>query len=228
MNHLNKKPHALLLDLDGTLLDTAPDFAIAINRLRQDQALPPLAFSEIRPRVSDGSQGMLAVGLGITPDSRDYETHKTQFLKYYQECLSVHTKPFPGILALLSEWEKTRGPWGIVTNKPGWLTTPLLQLQGLDQRISCVISGDTLPFRKPSPLPLLHAAAQLGLDPTHCVYVGDHLRDIEAGLAANMTTIAAAYGYLTPQDNPYHWQAHYVVNQPHEIWPCLQQHNDSK
>lgn len=227
MNHSPNKPLALLLDLDGTLLDTAPDFAIAINRLRHDHALPPVAFSKIRPKVSDGSQGMLAVGLGITPDAANYETEKTQFLHYYQERLSVHTKPFPGILALLSQWEKTQGPWGIVTNKPGWLTTPLLQLQGLDQRVSCVVSGDTLSVRKPSPLPLLYAADQLGLDPTQCIYVGDNLRDIEAGLAAKMTTIAAAYGYLMPEDNPYDWKAQYVVNQPHEIWACLQD-NDAK
>jgi 2-phosphoglycolate phosphatase len=227
LSSFNKKPRALLLDLDGTLLDTAPDFAVAINRLRHDQSLPPLAFSSIRPRVSDGTQGMLSVGLGITPESPLYETHKATFLKYYQEHLSVHTQPFPGILALLAQWEQMEGPWGVVTNKPGWLTDPLLELQGLAHRASCVVSGDTLPVRKPSPLPLLHAAEALNLAPEQCVYVGDNLRDIEAGLAANMVTVAAAYGYLTAEDNPYHWKAKYVINQPQQIWSCLQ-HDDRK
>lgn len=216
-----KKIKALLLDLDGTLLDTAPDFAIAINQLRKDCQLPPLPFSTIRPHVSDGTAGMLGVGLGVKPDDPEYDGLKKAFLAYYQANLSQHTRPFPGILALLAKWEAQQGLWGIVTNKPGWLTEPLLVQQGLSARLSCVVSGDTLPVRKPSPLPLLEAAKMINLTPQDCLYVGDNLRDIQSGRSAEMLTIAASYGYLTATDDPTAWQADYMINYPEQIWSIL-------
>ncbi len=207
---------ALLLDLDGTLLDTAPDMGGALNRLRAERGLEPLPFATIRPVVSHGAVRLVTLGFpGSAGDA--FEALRLRFLELYAQHLAEHTTLFPGIEAVLDELEARGLPWGVVTNKPGWLTDPLLAALELDRRAACVVSGDTLPERKPHPLPLLHAAALVRVPPERCVYVGDAERDIQAGRAAGMATVVAAYGYLSEQDDPGGWQPTGIVAEPGEL-----------
>jgi phosphoglycolate phosphatase len=207
---------ALLLDLDGTLLDTAPDMGGALNRLRVERGLEPLPFSRIRPVVSHGAARLVTLGF---PDAagEEFETLRLRFLEIYAQNLAAGTRLFPGFDPVLDEIERRGQPWGIVTNKPGWLTDPLLAVLGLDRRAGCVVSGDTLPERKPHPMPLLHAAGLLGVPPDRCVYVGDAQRDIQAGRAAGMTTVVASYGYLAADDDPESWGPAGIVSEPAEL-----------
>jgi len=207
---------ALLLDLDGTLLDTAPDMGGALNRLRIERGLEPLAPAVYRPVVSHGAARLVALGF---PDATGdaFEQLRLRFLEIYARNLAGHTRLFPGIDDVLAELEERGLPWGIVTNKPAWLTDPLLEGLALSHRAACVVSGDTLPQRKPHPLPLLHAAALAGVRPEHCVYVGDAERDIQAGRAAGMATVVAAYGYLSADDDPRSWQPTGIVAQPADL-----------
>jgi phosphoglycolate phosphatase len=210
------RPAALLLDLDGTLLDTAPDMGGALNLLRAEHGLAPLPATTIRPAVSHGA--MRLVRLGFPEVEGDaFESLRLRFLDLYAANLAVGTRLFPGFDAVLDVLEGSGLPWGIVTNKPGWLTDPLLAALGLDGRAACAVSGDTVAERKPHPLPLLHAARLVGVDPTACVYVGDAERDIQAGRAAGMTTVVAAYGYLSDEEDPHQWQPHGVVHAPGEL-----------
>jgi len=207
---------ALLLDLDGTLLDTAPDMGGALNRLRIERGLEPLTAAEYRPVVSHGAARLVALGFPeATGDA--FEQLRLRFLEIYAQNLAGSTRLFPGIDDVLVELEERGLPWGIVTNKPAWLTDPLLEALALSHRAACVVSGDTLPQRKPHPLPLLHAAALAGVQPGHCLYVGDAERDIQAGRAAGMTTVVAAYGYLSADDDPRSWQPTGIVAQPADL-----------
>ncbi len=209
-------PAALLLDLDGTLLDTAPDMGGALNLLRAEHGLEPLPGELIRPVVSHGAMRLVALGFPqATGDA--FESLRRRFLDLYAANLAVGTRLFPGFEAVLDYLDARRLPWGIVTNKPGWLTDPLLAALDLDRRAACAVSGDTLAERKPHPLPLLHAARLVGVDPGRCVYVGDAERDIQAGLAAGMTTLVAAYGYISDDEDPRAWQPHGVVNSPDQL-----------
>jgi len=210
------KHSALLLDLDGTLLDTAPDMGGALNRLLEENGLAPLPASAIRPVVSHGSARLVSLGFP-TATGDEYERLRLRFLDIYAFNLADHTRLFPGAEALLAELERLRLPWGIVTNKPGWLTDPLLEALDLDRRAACVVSGDTLPERKPHPLPLLHAASVIGIEPGRCVYAGDAERDIQAGRAAGMTTVVAAYGYISAEDDPRSWQPAGMVTEPLQL-----------
>ena len=204
---------ALLLDLDGTLLDTAPDMGGALNRLRAEHGREPLPAETIRPVVSHGA--MRLVALGFPEASGDeFERLRLRFLDIYSAHLAVDTRLFPGFEELLAELEVRGVPWGVVTNKPAWLTDPLLATLGLAGRAACAVSGDTVAERKPHPLPLLHAAGLVGVPPARCVYVGDAERDIQAGRAAGMTTVVAAYGYLSAEDDPLRWQPHGIVDSP--------------
>ena len=207
---------ALLLDLDGTLLDTAPDMGGALNRLRDEAGLAPLAPTTIRPVVSHGAMRLVKLGF---PDAvgDEFERLRLRFLELYSQNLAEHTTLFPGIEPVLDDLERRGLPWGVVTNKPGWLTDPLLAALGLDQRAGVVVSGDTVAERKPHPLPLLHAAGIIGIAPEHCLYVGDAERDIQAGRAAGMTTVVAAYGYLSEEDDPGRWEPTGVVSDPLEL-----------
>lgn len=207
---------ALLLDLDGTLLDTAPDMGGALNRLRCECGLEPLPFDAIRPVVSHGAARLIALGFPETI-ADEFERLRLRFLEIYAQHLAEHTRPFPGVDAVLDELEQRGVPWGVVTNKPAWLTGPLLAALALDDRAACVVSGDTLPERKPHPLPLLHAAGLVGVAPGRCVYVGDAERDIRAGRAAGMATVVAAYGYLAVDDDPARWQPTGIVREPGEL-----------
>jgi N-acetyl-D-muramate 6-phosphate phosphatase len=200
------RARALLLDLDGTLLDTAPDMGAALNSLRAEHGLAPLAPERIRPQVSHGARALVRLGFGPRP-AVDEELLRQRFLALYGASLAVGTRPFPGALDFLAELEAGRLPWGIVTNKPEALTRALLAALGILDRPGCLVGGDTLPERKPSPVPLRHAATLLGRAPGECIYVGDAERDIEAGRAAGMQTLIAAYGYLAAGEDTAPWGA---------------------
>jgi 2-phosphoglycolate phosphatase len=211
---------AILFDLDGTLLDTAPDMIGALNRLRVENGREPLRPADARAHVSHGAVRLVRVGFPDADDER-LEALRLRFLELYAANLADGTCLFPGIEHVLATLEAERLPWGIVTNKPGWLTDPLLDRLGLFERACCVVSGDTVAERKPHPLPLLHAAEATGVLPGRCVYVGDAERDIVAGRAAGMQTVVAAYGYLSPEDQPLLWNPHGVVQRPEELLDWL-------
>ena len=216
---------AILFDLDGTLLDTAPDMIGALNRLRAEEGRAPLPFEQVREHVSHGAMRLVSVGFPAVA-GEEFERLRLRFLELYAHNLADGTCMFPGLDTVLAGLEADGLPWGIVTNKPAWLTDPLLDQLGLTQRACCVVSGDTVAERKPHPLPLLHAAKLTGVAPEHCVYVGDAERDIVAGRAAGMQTVVAAYGYLGPQDDPERWDPHGIVQRPEELldWITLRHH----
>jgi 2-phosphoglycolate phosphatase len=204
---------AVLLDLDGTLLDTAPDMAAALNRLRKERGQQALPFVSIRPFVSHGAATLVRVGF---PKAGDEELVglRARFLEIYRQDVAVDTQLFPGFEDVLAALEARGILWGIVTNKPAFLTEPLLARLQLQDRPACVVSGDTVAKRKPDPAPLLHAAKVIEIDPAHCVYVGDAERDIQAGRAAGMRTLVATFGYLGENDRPATWQADGFVASP--------------
>jgi N-acetyl-D-muramate 6-phosphate phosphatase len=210
---------AVLFDLDGTLADTAPDLAAALNAMLRDDGRDPMPFELIRPWVSWGALRLIRLGYGDALDPARVKELRVRFLACYEAGLCRESRLFPGIPEALAALEAAAVPWGVVTNKPGWLTEPLLAALGLGDRAGTVISGDTLPFSKPHPMPLLHAARELRVPASRCVYVGDNVRDIEAGRAAGMYTIAAAWGYIPADDDPAAWQADRVVCTPAALAP---------
>jgi 2-phosphoglycolate phosphatase len=211
----------VFFDLDGTLADTAPDLAAAANRLRIEHGKPPLPLDQLRPVASAGARGLLGVAFGITPEDDDFPVLRDAFLDYYEAALAVDTRLFDGIPELLLELQAAHLPWGIVTNKNSRFTEPLVTQIGLREHAAAIVSGNTTPHAKPHPAPLLHAAATARLNATRCVYIGDDLRDIEAGRAAGMTTIAAAYGYCGDGLPAAMWQADYIVQSPGELTTLL-------
>ncbi len=211
---------ALLLDLDGTLLDTAPDMSAALNALRLEEGRAPLPLESLRPFVSHGAAGLVGVGFGDL-DETAREPLRLRFVHLYRAGLCKSTTLFEGAAALLARLEAAGVPWGVVTNKPAWLTDPLLATLGLAARAACVVSGDTLATRKPHPGTLLHAAQALGIAPTRCVYAGDAERDIIAGRAAGMRTVAVRYGYLADGEDPAAWDPDAIVDHPAELWAEL-------
>ncbi|KAA6187707.1 HAD-IA family hydrolase [Thiohalocapsa marina] len=215
-------PGAVLFDLDGTFADTAADMVAALNRLLQRHGRAPVTVEHARAHVSSGSRGMLAVGFGLTPDADGYERLRDDYLALYADDICRHTRPFPGMADLLAQLDARGLCWGIVTNKPGWLTEPLmarldLAAHGIHRPPACVVSGDTTPHAKPHPEPLLHATRLIGQDPAHCWYVGDDARDIVAGRAAGMGTLAAGYGYLGTETPPGDWGADGLIAHPLEV-----------
>lgn len=200
---------AVLFDLDGTLADTAPDMGRAINRLREEQGLTPLPADTIRPQVSNGSLGLVKLAFGIDPDSdvEQFETLRDRFLELYAGDICQGTGLFAGMAEVLAHIETCGLPWGIVTNKPEFLTTPLIEKMGLATRSRSTISGDSLPQRKPHPEPLLHACREIGGEPQSCLYLGDAERDIHAAVAAGMPSVVAGWGYIDDADTPEHWGA---------------------
>ena len=206
----------VLFDLDGTLLDTAPDMAAALNRLRVAEGLEALPFAQIRPHVSHGAPRLLRLAFG-DPAAERHESLRRQFLDFYRAALAVHTRLFDGFEAVLAAIERAGLRWGIVTNKPGWLAAPLVAELGLAGRCACLVAGDTLAERKPHPLPLLHAAGLLGLEPRECVYVGDAERDVQAARNAGMIPLVAGFGYLGDGDDPADWRAEAVFARPEEL-----------
>jgi len=202
-----RKIKTVLFDLDGTLADTAPDLAAALNTVLLAAGKPALPFEKIRPAVSHGGKALIEVGFALSPESDEAETLRLQLLDHYRENIAQHTQLFPGMNDVLSYIEDNGGNWGVVTNKPGWLTNPLMAALKLDQRAACTISGDTLNERKPHPAPLLHACELAGSQPQQCVYIGDAERDIIAGNRAGMHTLLALFGYLEDSDRPHEWGA---------------------
>lgn len=208
---------AVLFDLDGTLADTAPDLAGALNRLLAERGAPPIPYALARPVTSSGARGMLKAGLGIEPDHADYETLRDRFLELYEAGICRDSVLFDGVPDLLNELDRRTVAWGIVTNKHHRFTEPLVRALGLFERSRCVVSGDTTPHPKPYPDPLLHAARQIGLTPGACLYVGDDVRDVQAARAAGMPVIAAGYGYLGIDTDPAAWRADAVIAHPGEV-----------
>lgn len=211
----------VFFDLDGTLADTAPDLAAAANRLRVDHGHPPLPLDQLRPVASAGARGLLGVAFGITPEDAGYAVLRDTFLDYYESALAVDTRLFDGIPEVLEALQAAGMPWGIVTNKNSRFTEPLVTQIGLRQYAAAIVSGDTTPHAKPHPAPLLHAASAAGLDASRCVYIGDDLRDIQAGRAAGMKTIAAAYGYCGDGLPAAMWQADHIVQSARELTALL-------
>jgi N-acetyl-D-muramate 6-phosphate phosphatase len=208
---------AVLFDLDGTLADTAPDLVAAANKMRADRHLEMLPFEQLRPLASAGARGLIGGAFGISPEHHEFASMRDEFLANYEADLCIETALFPGIDALLDELDARGVDWGIVTNKVGRLAVPLVELLGLAARARCVVSGDTTPHAKPHPAPLLYAASELALPPEQIVYIGDDLRDVQAGFAAGMVTVAAAYGYCGTDLPPAMWHAQHIVNSPTQL-----------
>jgi len=208
---------AVLFDLDGTLADTAPDLAGALNALLEERRRPPIPVDAARPLTSSGARGMLRVGFGIDPGHAEYEPLKARFLDLYAERICVETGLFAGMAELLAALDARAVRWGVVTNKAERFTRPLLEALALLDRAACVVGGDTTARAKPHPDPLLHAARHIGIAAGLCLYVGDDLRDIQAARAAGMPAIAAAYGYLGENGDPHAWGADAVIDHPLEV-----------
>lgn len=213
----------VLFDLDGTLIDTAPDMVAALNTLLIENELNPLPFTDVRNSVSKGSLALIKLGFGENLDAEQLADLQKQYLNTYSKSLCVDSSPFTGIQELLNTLDAQKICWGIVTNKPGWLAEPLLKELDLLERSQCLISGDTLPRRKPHPDPLLHASRLLQQSTGECVYIGDDQRDIDAGNAAGMQTLIAGYGYIGANETPANWGADAMVNQVCELSEWLTQ-----
>ena len=204
----------VLFDLDGTLIDSAPDLAGAANRLRADHGLAPLPYARLRPMVGTGARGMVGAAFGVEPGDERFEELRVAFLAHYEAGLLQLTREFDDVDALLAGLESAGTPWGIVTNKITRYTTPIVAGLGLDRRAAVVVCGDTTPHAKPHPEPLLHAARAMGLLPRDVLYVGDDLRDIQAAQAAGMPVVAATWGYLGQGEPVEAWGADATIESP--------------
>jgi phosphoglycolate phosphatase len=204
----------VLFDLDGTLVDTAPDLAAAVNRQRRERGLAELPLEALRPYASHGARGLIGRAFGLAPGDADYEPLRQQFLDYYEQALCVHSRLFPGMDETLDALERQGRRWGVVTNKIARFTDPLLAALGLAERAACVVSGDTTAFAKPHPAPLLHALQVCGAIPARTAYVGDDLRDVQAGRAAGMVTIVASYGYMADGSDGSAWGGDFTITRP--------------
>ena len=212
---------AVLFDLDGTLADTAPDLARALNRVRAANALAPMPVEIARPYTSSGARGLLKVGFGLAPGDARYEALRLQFLDFYAAEICVDTRLFDGMAELLDQLDQDHLPWGVVTNKAERFTLPLLRGLHLAERAACIVGGDTTARLKPHPDPLLHAAAALRLPPSACLYLGDDLRDVQSARAAGMRALAARYGYLGDGGPIESWQADAIIDHPREVLDYL-------
>ncbi len=212
----------ILFDFDGTLADTAPDLATAANKARARRGLAPLPYDVLRPMASQGARGLLKAGLDMNPDDPEYEECRQQFLNDYEQDMTSGTTLFPGVATLLATLGHHGYRWGIVTNKVEYLALPLVRHLGLAGECAVTVGGDTTTNRKPHPAPLLYAARKTGFAPGQCLYIGDDERDIQAGKAAGMKTIIAAYGYCGG-GNVDQWHADALAHTPSEVWPAIQQ-----
>lgn len=214
-------PDAVLFDLDGTLVDSAPDLAGAGNEMRLERGLPPLPLAQFRPHVGSGARGMLAIALQVTPQHAEFVELRDEFLARYERRLTRESRVFEEMLPLLDALDARALRWGIVTNKATLYTLPVVAGLDLAQRAAVVICGDTTPHPKPHPAPLLEAARRLGAEPSNCVYVGDDERDMQAGRSAGMRTVAVAWGYLGQGAPIASWQADAVIERPAELLQWL-------
>lgn len=207
----------ILFDLDGTLADTAPDLVAVLNRLLIEADRPPVPFALARNEVSNGALGLIRLGFGLAPEAEvDPGLHRA-FLESYGTFGHANSRLFIVLNEIIKLVSEIDAAWGIVTNKPAALTAPLLERLGLNGQVGVVVCGDTLPQRKPHPAPLLHAARELGVEPGNCIYLGDAVRDIEAGRAAGMRTVATSYGYVRPGEDVAAWLADASVDHPRQI-----------
>ncbi len=205
---------AVLFDLDGTLIDSAPDLGAAADKMRTDRGLPSLPLADYRPMAGAGARGMLGVAFGLTPEHADFVALKEEFFSNYEACMTERTCAFDGVPELIAQISGAGLKWGVVTNKSARFTLPLTRQMPLFASARTIISGDTTPHAKPHPAPLLEAARQLDVEPARCVYVGDDERDIVAGRAAGMPTVAAAYGYLGATADTQGWKADATIVSP--------------
>jgi 2-phosphoglycolate phosphatase len=207
----------VLFDLDGTFADTAPDLANALNTLLAEEGRETLAFAQIRPQVSHGSIGLLKLGFGVAPGDGDFARLRERLLAIYAANLCRDTRPFPGVLELLDTLRQRGLNWGIVTNKPAFLTEPLIQQLKLTVPPACIVSGDSTVNRKPHPEPMLLACRRAGSEAPQCLYVGDAERDIAAGREAGMKTLVALFGYIDSHETPERWGADGMIRAPAEV-----------
>jgi phosphoglycolate phosphatase len=213
--------NTILFDLDGTLVDTAPDLGHALNIQLERHGKKPLSDSTIRPFASHGSKGLLGLGFGITPKDTDFLAKREEYLNIYDEVFTRSPKLLDGISDLLQAIESKDFKWGVVTNKPRRFTNRLIESMGLHLRPACIVSGDDAPQPKPSPATLLLACSLVGVKPAHCIYVGDAERDIQAGKAAGMKTVVALFGYIDVTDKPAEWGADAMIKTPAELLKVL-------
>ena len=207
----------VFFDLDGTLADTAPDLVAATNQLLIARNLAPKQYAVLRPCASAGARGLIGGAFGIDPEHPDFISLRDEFFENYEKALFINSVLFEGMDHVLKQLDDAKLPWGIVTNKSERFTNPLTDLMGLRQRAASTVSGDTTAYSKPHPEPILHAARVANIDPSRSLYVGDDIRDIVAGKAAGMKTIAAAYGYCGCEEPPEAWGADYLVRHPKEL-----------
>jgi phosphoglycolate phosphatase len=213
---------ALLFDLDGTLVDSAPDLAGAANDLLARRGRVPVPYATLRPHAGSGARGMLGAAFGLAPGEPGYEALRDEFLAHYATRLLQDSRAFPQAVAMLDALDAHRLPWGIVTNKAVHLAEPVLRGVGLHHRSRVLVGGDSTPHTKPHPAPLIEAARRMAVSPSACIYVGDDPRDIAAGRAAGMLTLAAAWGYLGPGLPVHAWQADVVLADPQALLQWLE------
>jgi N-acetyl-D-muramate 6-phosphate phosphatase len=215
------KVKAVLFDLDGTLIDSAPDLAGAANDMRVARGLPKLPYADFRPMVGSGARGMVGAGFGIGPEDARFADLRDEFLNRYEQRMTQLTQVFAEVTGMLGALDAAAIPWGIVTNKATRFALPLVEALSLHQRAAVLIAGDTTPHSKPHPAPLLEAARRLQVEPHDCAYVGDDLRDVQAGHAAGMTTVAVRWGYLGVAEPIQSWGAHHVADVPADVLTLL-------
>jgi phosphoglycolate phosphatase len=225
-NFLSSGIRTVLFDLDGTLADTAPDLAYALNCLLLEQQRDTLPFERIRPVVSHGATALVKLGFEISPEEPVFSALRDRLLSLYQQHLARETRPFTGIAELLAYIEQQGMNWGVVTNKPAFLTQPLMTALGLAERAACIVSGDTTANKKPHPEPLLYACRLAGSTAQQCLYLGDAERDIRAGHAAGMHTLVAMFGYLGDQDRPEEWGADGLMTSPANVITWIEEHSN--
>lgn len=216
---------AVLFDLDGTLIDSAPDLGAAADQMRVERGLPSLPLEHYRPMAGAGARGMLNVAFDLDIDDPRFDTMREEFFVNYARCMTQRTIVFDGVAELIEEITLRKMPWGVVTNKSSRFTDPLTRAMPLFASAKAIVSGDTTPHAKPHPEPLLEAARRLGVAPAQCVYVGDDERDVLAGYAAGMQTVAACYGYLGAKTNIRDWGAHAMIDAPLDLLKLLKTSN---
>lgn len=216
----DSRPGGIFFDLDGTLVDTAPDMVAVLAALQKDHGQEPLPYELVRPHVSNGAMALVRLAFPDADEDRQLRYY-AEYLDRYEEAPCIGSTLFPGLTALLDRLDNEGTPWGVITNKPKRMTEPLLRQLDLSERLSCTVSGDTLPQRKPHPAPMLHACRLAGVSPATSVYIGDAERDVIAGREAGMRTIAAAWGYIVPGDDPARWRADDIARDPGELASLL-------
>lgn len=215
------KVEAVLFDLDGTLIDSAPDLGAAADKMRTDRGLTSLPLEHYRHMAGAGARGMIGIAFGMAPEHPDFEAMKEEFFVNYENCMTERTQIFEGVVDMVASLVALGMPWGVVTNKSSRFTDPLTSSMPLFATAGTIVSGNTTPHAKPHPEPLYEAARRLAVDPSRCVYVGDDERDIVAGLAAGMGTVAATYGYLGQQADISRWNAHLQIDSPIDLLKFL-------